>query len=67
DDWEKIKSEFEQATIELSNAISAAADESLDTRVPGRSYSIFHMLIGIIEHEVVHSTQISYLKRLLEN
>ena len=67
DEWEDIKSEFEEMTINLSKAISAAADEKLNTTVPGRKYSFFHLVIGIIEHETAHTTQISYLKRLLDN
>jgi uncharacterized damage-inducible protein DinB len=67
DEWEVIKSAFEKATIDLTNTISAAADEKLDAIVPGRNYSFLHLFIGIIEHEVVHTTQISYLERLLEN
>jgi hypothetical protein len=67
DEWAIIKSEYGQTTIDLANAISAAADEKLDTTVPGRKHSFFHLTIGVIEHEAVHTTQISYLKRLLEN
>ncbi|MES1220884.1 MAG: DinB family protein [Bacteroidota bacterium] len=67
EEWEEIKSEFEKATMELTEAISSAADEKLDGIVPGRKYSFFHLVIGIIEHELVHTTQISYLKRLFEN
>jgi uncharacterized damage-inducible protein DinB len=67
DEWEEIKSEFEEATIGLAKTISSAADEKLETTVPGRQYSVFHLIIGITEHEVVHMTQISYLKKLLDN
>ncbi|MCW3117649.1 MAG: DinB family protein [Chitinophagaceae bacterium] len=67
DEWEDIKSAFEKATIDLANAIAAAADEKLDAIVPGRKYSFLHLVIGITEHEVVHTTQISYLARLFEN
>jgi uncharacterized damage-inducible protein DinB len=67
DEWETIKSEFQEATIGLAKTISLAADEQLETTVPGRQYSVFHLIIGIIEHEVVHMTQISYLKKLLDN
>jgi len=66
EEWEDIKSAFEKASLDLANAISAAADEKLDATVPGRKYSFFHLIIGITEHEAVHATQISYLKRLLE-
>jgi hypothetical protein len=67
EEWENIKSAFEKASIDLANAISSAADEILDATVPGRKYSFFHLIIGVTEHEAVHMTQISYLKKLLEN
>ncbi|MEJ0104157.1 MAG: DinB family protein [Bacteroidota bacterium] len=66
EEWEEIKSVFEKTSLDLANAISTAADEKSDATVPGRKYSFFHLIIGITEHEVVHATQISYLKRLLE-
>ena len=66
EEWEQIKAAFEKASLDLANTISGAADEKLDAPVPGRKYSFFHLIIGITEHEVVHATQISYLKRLLE-
>lgn len=66
DEWEDIKSAFEKATIDLANAMAAAAVEKNDEKVPGRKYSFFHLFIGIIEHEVAHTTQISYLKKMLQ-
>jgi hypothetical protein len=67
EEWEKIKSEFQEATTRLAKVISSAEDEKLETTVPGRTYPVFHLIIGIIEHEVVHMTQVSYLKKLLNN
>jgi len=67
EEWEDIKSAFEKNTIDLSNAMAAASDEKDVETVPGRKYSFFHLFIGIIEHEVAHTTQISYLKRMLQN
>ncbi len=67
EEWEDIKSAFEKATIDLSNAIAAAGVEKDNELVPGRKYSFFHLFIGIIEHEAVHTTQISYLKRMLQS
>ena len=67
EEWDDIKAAFEKTTNELADAIAATADEKLDTIVPGRKYSFFHLVIGIMEHEAVHTTQINYLERLLEN
>jgi ubiquinone biosynthesis protein UbiJ len=52
EEWEDIKSAFEKTTVELSDAIAAAAVEKNEETVPGRKYSFFHLIIGIIEHEV---------------
>lgn len=67
DEWEKIKTDFAKATIDLSNAIAALPDDRSDNIVPGRKYSYFHLLIGVIEHETAHTTQIGYLKRLFDD
>jgi len=64
--WEDIKSAFEKTSVDLSNAIASVGVEKNDDIVPGRKYSFFHLIIGIIEHEVAHTTQISYLKKMLQ-
>ncbi|MBS1608838.1 MAG: DinB family protein [Bacteroidetes bacterium] len=66
-EWEKIKSDYAKATIDLSHSIRLLPDERLEDKVPGRGYSYFHLLIGVIEHETAHTTQISYLKKLQNN
>jgi uncharacterized damage-inducible protein DinB len=66
EEWEEIKSAFENTTIDLSKAMAAAAVEMNEESVPGRKYSYFHLFIGIIEHEVAHTTQITYLKKILQ-
>jgi uncharacterized damage-inducible protein DinB len=67
EEWENIKSDFEKTTNELSDAMAATANEKNNEIVPGRNYPFFHLFIGIIEHEVAHTTQISYLKRMLQS
>ncbi|MGC4035145.1 MAG: hypothetical protein QM764_04225 [Chitinophagaceae bacterium] len=65
DEWEYIKSEFGRASIDLAKVIEQTPDSGDDKIVPGRKYSFFHLFVGILEHEVVHMTQVSYLKKLL--
>jgi hypothetical protein len=67
EEWVDIKQNFENATIDLANAIAASPDEMMDRIVPGRKYAFFHLVTGITQHEAVHSTQIAYLKRMLES
>jgi len=65
DEWESIKEDYAQATNELSDLIASFPDNNLDSTVPGRDYAFFHLLLGVIQHETAHMTQINYLKRLL--
>ena len=49
----------------LAASVSQLADPRLDDTVPGRDYSFYILLHGIVQHSLYHAGQIAMLKRAL--
>ena len=64
--WREILRKHETTNKDLAAKIKDLADSKLDQTVPGRDYSFFYLLMGIIEHDVWHTMQIKFLKRLMQ-
>jgi len=48
---------------ELLDAVAGLDDERLAEIVPGKPYSIYFMLHGVIQHDLYHAGQIALLKK----
>jgi uncharacterized damage-inducible protein DinB len=62
--WEKAIKYLEDANENLIRTIQEMPESRFDEIVVGKDYTIRFMLVGIIQHHVYHSGQISMLKKL---
>lgn len=63
-DWDELLSELDEAHERLSTTIGALDDEELEKNVPGSPSSLYHLLHGIIQHNLYHAGQIAILKKV---
>lgn len=61
--WAKTVESLKEEHEALSGAISSLSDERLDETVPGRSYSFYTLLHGVIQHDLYHLGQIAILRK----
>lgn len=61
--WRETVEELERAQSRLCDAVARMNTEDLDTVVPGKSNTKHTEILGIIEHNVYHTGQISLLKK----
>ena len=61
--WRKTLEELEQGHLQMRQAITQVTDERLGESVPGKDYTVYVMLHGIIQHDLYHAGQISLLKK----
>lgn len=62
-DWDELLSELDEAHERLSSAIGALDDEALAERIGGSPASVYHLLHGVIQHNLYHVGQIAILKK----
>jgi len=66
-EWEALQMELSLSQEELINELDKRDDdEFLEDIVPGRDYTYYDLLHGIINHDCYHSGQISLLKKALK-
>lgn len=74
-DWPPVKGSYESSWINTLNeleliqyqlvALIEIMDEyKLDELVPGKKYTFYHLLHGLIQHDLYHVAQISLLKKI---
>lgn len=63
--WNRLISLFDQMSQLLYNSLREITDSKLKTIVPGKDYSFYFLLNGLIQHDIYHSGQISLLKKAL--
>jgi uncharacterized damage-inducible protein DinB len=61
--WRKAVRQVVQAHRTLIKAVESLPDSRLWERVPGKRYDFYHMLHGIVQHELYHAGQIAILKK----
>jgi uncharacterized damage-inducible protein DinB len=61
--WRKTLEELEQGHLQMRQAITQVTDQRLGETVPGKAYTVYIMLHGIIQHDLYHAGQISLLKK----
>jgi uncharacterized damage-inducible protein DinB len=59
--WLQAKLAFGEARRALRQAVAALPDARLSEPVPGREYTIYVLLHGIVEHALYHAGQIEML------
>ncbi len=62
--WKRAVESMKATHGELNRAIAAMAEARLDeSTVPGKPYKLFHMIHGVVHHELYHAGQIALLKK----
>jgi uncharacterized damage-inducible protein DinB len=61
--WRIALGNLEGAFEKLRGSVAALDPARLDDRVPGKPYSIYFMLHGVIQHNLYHAGQIALLKK----
>ena len=62
--WRKAVENLIQSKQQLYKAISQLDDHRLSDPVPGKDYSVYVLLHGVIQHNLYHAGQIAVLKKL---
>ena len=67
-EWEALQMELSLSQEELVSELEKrTSDEFLDQIVPGRNYSYYTMLHGLVNHDLYHAGQIALIKKGLSN
>lgn len=61
DAWLRARLDFGEARRALRQAVAAFPEARLDEPVPGREYSFYLMLHGVVEHALYHAGQVEML------
>ena len=61
--WGSAVARLEGAHAELRRAVLALGDAHLDDRTPGKPYSLYVLLHGVVQHTAYHAGQIALLRR----
>lgn len=61
--WQETLTDLEDSQQSLLQALNQIDDSLLEQRVPGRNYSYYILLHGIIQHDLYHLGQIALLKQ----
>jgi uncharacterized damage-inducible protein DinB len=61
--WQTAMAAAKRTHTTLIKTVAALPDSRLRDRVPGKRYDFYHMLHGIVQHELYHAGQIALLKK----
>ena len=61
--WSQSLEDLSNAHAELLKAVSRLDGSRLNETVPGKEYSVYFMLHGVIQHDLYHAGQIAILKK----
>lgn len=62
-EWESVVRTFAASQRDLMEAIHEFPATMIDAAVPGRGYSWFFLLQGLVQHDIYHMAQINLLAR----
>jgi len=65
--WSAALAQVRRGHAELVAAVASLPDSRLDDMVPGKEgahYTFYHMLHGVVQHELYHAGQIALLKKM---
>jgi uncharacterized damage-inducible protein DinB len=63
DAWVRAREDLTLSHRQLHDTIARLADSWLCETVPGKDYSVYVMLHGVIQHNLYHAGQIALLKK----
>jgi uncharacterized damage-inducible protein DinB len=61
--WKAALASLETTHQTLVDEVRKLSDESLETQVPGREFTFYVLLHGVIQHNLYHGGQIALLKK----
>jgi uncharacterized damage-inducible protein DinB len=64
--WRKAVGEAKQTHETLVKTVAGIGEARLKDRVPGKDYNFYHLLHGVVQHELYHAGQIAILKKAQE-
>lgn len=64
DAWQQSVSQARDTHDKLVTTVAGLTAKRLRDIVPGKRYDFYHMLHGIVQHELYHAGQIAILKKL---
>jgi uncharacterized damage-inducible protein DinB len=62
--WLEAVSEAKRTHSELVKVVGKLSDAQLRERCPGKRYDYYHLLHGVVQHELYHAGQIAILKKV---
>jgi uncharacterized damage-inducible protein DinB len=62
--WQQAVKRLVESKEKLRQGISQISDDRLEKIVPGKGYSAYVLLHGVIQHNIYHAGQIAILKKL---
>jgi hypothetical protein len=62
--WQQTIDRLVESKQKLGQSISKLSDHRLEETVPGKGYSAYVLLHGVIQHNLYHAGQIAILKKL---
>jgi uncharacterized damage-inducible protein DinB len=60
--WAKAKEQLQQTHRRLIEAASLLSDAQITGLVPGKPYTAYYLLHGIVQHDLYHAGQIALLR-----
>lgn len=63
--WKIILAELDDSQEKLLEKLEAFSDQNLDEVVPGKAYSYYTLIHGVIQHDLYHLGEIALLSREL--
>ncbi len=61
--WKQAKTSFFEESDLLLTELGRRSDQILTERVPGREYDFYHLLHGLVQHNLYHAGQIRLLTK----
>ena len=63
--WPGTLEELDRAESRVCDAVARLGTDDLDKPVAGKDYTVYVMVLGVIQHNLYHAGQIALLKRAL--
>lgn len=64
--WRKAVSDAKRTHHTLMKTVEGLPESRLRDQVPGKDYNFYHLLHGVVQHELYHAGQIAILKKAQE-
>jgi uncharacterized damage-inducible protein DinB len=64
--WRKAVANAKRTHDTLVKTVETLSDSRLRDQVPGKDYDFYHLLHGVVQHELYHAGQIAILKKAQE-